>query len=114
MIFEYIFSDIGNSFYFNGYDYRFTPAPRPTLFDIISDNVKEINNEKFYNTGYNYPTPTSAPSTTTAIIFNGIVNGLSKNDILKGVFSVDCNKYVFDNAMNNEICNGMCTLYFYF
>ena len=45
--------------------------------------------------------------------FSGNDTGLCKNDILDGVFGVDCNEYVFDNEVINEI-NDNCKFIFIF
>ena len=63
--------------------------------------VSDMSDENFYYGGhYGYhECPTPAPSTN----FNGIHTGLRRNNILKSVYGIDYNEYVFDN----EICNGM-------
>ena len=74
-----------------------------------------MNNENFYYNGhYGYhecPTPTPTPAPTTN--FNGIHTGLRRNNILKGVYGIDYNEYVFDNEISNRMIFGMFIFIFF-
>ena len=76
--------------------------------------VNDMNNENFYYNGhygyYEYPTPTPAPTTN----FNGIHTGLCGNNILKGVYGIDYNEYVFDNEISNGKIFGMFIFFNFF
>ena len=78
--------------------------------------VNDMNNENFYNYGYygysEYPTATPTPALTPTIEYNETGNGIPGINVLKGVFGVDYNKYVFDNEICNEINNGMIFFFF--
>ena len=58
----------------------------------------------------------TAPAPTPAIVFyfNGINTELCENNILKGVFGVDCHEYIFDNDINNGLDGGMFIFMFWF
>ena len=108
------------TFYFNGIDIGLCKNDiLGCIFDIvygeycfdIGENiiVNDMNNENFCNNGYYgyyYPTPSTTPTPrATVFYFNGIGIGIPGIDILKSVFGIDYNEYVFDHEINNN--NGM-------
>ena len=75
-------------------------------FDYDLSNISECDfNGNVCDCGY-YSTPTPCPTPQIILIFNIIDTGLCENDLLKGVFGVDYNEYVFGNEMDNEMNNN--------
>ena len=113
-----------------------TPAPRPTTYNFINsrgglreqlvlkdvfdtvygeydlNNVCEgCFNESIYDNKYDYglllSPPTPAPAPLPTIEFNCINAGLPGNNMLRCIYGVDNNEYVFDNKINQ----GMFVLF---
>ena len=68
------------------------------FYDIINDCYQLL-----------YATPASSPTLQSTIVLNEIGITISRINVVKGVFGVDCSESMIDD----EICNDMFDFYFF-